>query len=37
VKRTTIFAALISAVALFSLLGCGDQAIGKLQTITLLS
>lgn len=36
-KRTTIFAALISAVALFSLLGCGDPAIGKLQTITLTS
>ena len=36
-KRTTIFAALISAVALFSLLGCGDPAIGKLQTITLQS
>lgn len=34
-KRTTIFAALISAALLISLLGCGDPAIGKLQTITL--
>lgn len=36
-KRTTIFAALISAALLSSLLGCGDPAIGKLQTITLTS